>query len=361
VAGSGRRLTDALGVAWLRLGAVSGGCARSGVAPPRGRRAADALGKAWRVAARVASPRWWTAARSGVASPRGSGPRPRALPRTSPRRALGRWWSGEVSPRSCRVGKMRAWEPALVTGRARGALAGERPAAARGFGAWGLGMWGVPCSEVVQHAGEIARGRFEVSVILQNPDLLTYPPDNLSGFGLPRTRIPIKSITYRRPRSRNRTGLGPHPPPCPRRRTLWALCQEVWNPCCWQRMSPTIGREVPWHSTQGCTRAVLVWTYLLCAAPVGECRARGTRAEGVISGRPDLTDRSHVGGPTWAAAISIASWHIGSSASVSLVEATASTSDPASSGAMMAKQAACRREWRSARAVTAICYRAALR
>ena len=38
---------------------------------------------------------------------------------------------------------MHAWCRTLVTGRARGALTGERPAAARGSGAWGPGVeWG---------------------------------------------------------------------------------------------------------------------------------------------------------------------------------------------------------------------------
>jgi len=48
-------------------------------------------------------------------------------------------------------------EAALVTGRARGALTGERPAAARRLRSLGIWKKAVPCSGGVQYEGELGR------------------------------------------------------------------------------------------------------------------------------------------------------------------------------------------------------------
>jgi hypothetical protein len=70
--------------------------------------------------------------------PRSGGPRPRALPRSPPRRAPARWWRGVARPRRRASGRMRALGLALVTGRARRRADG-REARRREGGAGALG------------------------------------------------------------------------------------------------------------------------------------------------------------------------------------------------------------------------------
>jgi hypothetical protein len=96
-----------------------------------------------------------------MAPPRDDGPRPRALPRSSPRRAPGGERSGEAPPHRMRSsgerarwGRARHGPSAWARWRARGA------AAARGSGS--LGRWSevvVPCRGVVLHERESSRIR----------------------------------------------------------------------------------------------------------------------------------------------------------------------------------------------------------
>jgi hypothetical protein len=128
---SGKRAADKLGVPWLRLAAAGLALARF-----RARHRAERLGG------------------GGVARYRRGG---------------GGWGEcGRGSRRSSRVARVARW-------RARGPPPREAPE----LGV--LGKWGVPCSEVVQHEGEIARGRFEVSAIRQNPDLWRQRCEPLAG------------------------------------------------------------------------------------------------------------------------------------------------------------------------------------
>jgi hypothetical protein len=94
--------------------------------------------------------------RDGRGSPSQRRASPSRAPAHAPRRASGARCRSGAPPRRWAFERTRAVGCALVTDRARGALTGERPAAARrlrSLGAWSGG--GVPRRRFVQHEGEL--------------------------------------------------------------------------------------------------------------------------------------------------------------------------------------------------------------